>query len=366
MREMNKNRYVVIMAGGVGTRFWPMSRTSHPKQFIDILGVGRTLLQQTYDRALSVCPKENIHIVTNAMYSNLVKEQLPDLADHQIVGEPTRRNTAPCIAYAAFRIFKINPEAVMIVAPSDHLILNTQEYASIVSRGMDLASKEDCLITMGIRPSRPDTGYGYIQFKNFGSKYDQDFKNVNTFAEKPDPETAKSFVESGEFLWNSGIFIWSAKTILSVMKELLKEEVYDVLNENADAFCTADEANFIANAYPRCKNISIDYGVMEKAENVYTIASDFGWSDLGTWGSLYAYSDKNEEGNVIQADKLLTYDTNNCVVNVPKDKLVVLNGLKDMIVVEDENILLVCKLEDEQRIKQIVSDVKAQQGPDYI
>jgi mannose-1-phosphate guanylyltransferase len=366
MSEMNKNRYVVIMAGGVGTRFWPMSRTPRPKQFIDILGVGRTLLQQTFDRALSVCPKENIHIVTNAMYADLVKEQLPDLNDDQIVGEPARRNTAPCIAYAAFRIFKMNPDAVMTVAPSDHLILNTQEYASIISRGMDLASKEDCLITMGITPSRPDTGYGYIQFKDSGSGYDTGFKNVKTFAEKPDLETAKVFLESGEFLWNSGIFIWSAKSILSAMQEFLEDEVYDVLNENSDAYCSDDEAAFIAEAYPRCKSISIDYGVMERAENVYTIASDFGWSDLGTWGSLYAYSDKDEEGNVIQAEKLIKYDTNNCVVNVPKDKLVVLNGLKDMIVVENDNMLLVCKLEDEQRIKQIVADVKDQQGQDYV
>jgi mannose-1-phosphate guanylyltransferase len=365
MSEM-KNRYVVIMAGGVGTRFWPMSRVPHPKQFIDILGVGRTLLQQTYDRALSVCPKENIHIVTNAMYSDLVKEQLPELNEYQIVGEPARRNTAPCIAYAASRIFKMNPNAVMTVAPSDHLILNTQEYASIVSRGMELAGNEDCLITMGIKPSRPDTGYGYIQFKDSGSDYDRGFKNVKRFAEKPDLETAKSFLESGEFLWNSGIFIWSAKSILSAMHEFLNEEVYKVLNESPDVYCTEDEADFIANAYPRCKSISIDYGVMERAENVYTIASDFGWSDLGTWGSLYAYSDKDENGNVIQAEKLITYDTNNCVVNVPKDKLVVLNGLKDMIVVENDNMLLVCKLEDEQRIKQIVADVKDQQGTEYV
>jgi mannose-1-phosphate guanylyltransferase len=354
------------MAGGVGTRFWPMSRVPHPKQFIDILGVGRTLLQQTYDRALSVCPKENIHIVTNAMYSDLVKEQLPELNEYQIVGEPARRNTAPCIAYAASRIFKMNPNAVMTVAPSDHLILNTQEYASIVSRGMELAGNEDCLITMGIKPSRPDTGYGYIQFKDSGSDYDSGFKNVKRFAEKPDLETAKSFLESGEFLWNSGIFIWSAKSILSAMHEFLNEEVYKVLNESPDVYCTEDEADFIANAYPRCKSISIDYGVMERAENVYTIASDFGWSDLGTWGSLYAYSDKDENGNVIQAEKLITYDTNNCVVNVPKDKLVVLNGLKDMIVVENDNMLLVCKLEDEQRIKQIVADVKDQQGAVYV
>ena len=362
----NSNRYVVIMAGGVGTRFWPMSRTPKPKQFIDILGVGRTLLQQTYDRALTVCPKENVHIVTNAMYADLVKEQLPELNNDQIVGEPARRNTAPCIAYAAFRIFKMNPEAVMTVAPSDHLILDTQEYSSIVSRGMDLAGKEDCLITMGIKPSRPDTGYGYIQFKESGSSYNGDFKNVKTFAEKPDLDTARRFLESGEFLWNSGIFIWSAKSILGAMKQFLEEDVYDILNENLAAYCTPEEEAFIAEAYPRCKNISIDYGVMEQADNVYTIAADFGWSDLGTWGSLYAYSDKNHEGNVIQAGKLLTYDTNNCVVNVPKDKLVVLNGLKDMIVVEDDNILLVCKLEDEQRIKQIVADVKEQQGADYV
>lgn len=366
MEGVDKNRYVVIMAGGIGTRFWPMSRVPHPKQFLDVLGTGRTLLQMTFDRALKVCPKENIHIVTNARYEGLVNEQLPGLNADQIVLEPEMRNTAPCIAYAALRINAMNPDAVMNVASSDHLIMDTAEYTRVVSKAMDQAANSDKLITIGINPSRPDTGYGYLHVQEEEGSGDVELKRVVEFKEKPNFETAEQFLADGNYLWNAGIFIWSVSTILNELRSGLKEGVMDVLEADTSVYCTEREAEFIQGVYGNCENISIDFGVMEKAKTVYCIGSDFGWSDLGTWGSLYSYSEKNERGNVIQGDNLMTYDVDGSLINVPNDKLVVLHGLKDMIVVENDNILLVCKMEDEQKIKQIVADVKAQKGTDYV
>lgn len=357
--------HVVIMAGGIGSRFWPMSRTDHPKQFLDILGTGRTLLQQTYDRSLAVCPKENILVVTNASYRDLVLRQLPDLTDEQVLLEPARRNTAPCIAYAAFHIHAKNPEACMVVAPSDHLILKEEAYTKLVNKALKVAAAEDALITLGIKPTRPDTGYGYIQFKEEPSATDRTVKKVKTFTEKPGLEMAEQFVASGEFLWNAGIFVWSAESILRSFATHLPE-VYQLFNDGRDNFGTAKEKAFIERTYSHCTNISIDYGIMEKAENVYTLASDIGWSDLGTWGSLYAFSDKNADGNVIQGRNVVVYDTHNCIINVPKDKLVVLQGMEDMIVVESNGILLVCKRDEEQQIKRIVNDVKASKGDRFV
>jgi len=357
--------YVVIMAGGIGSRFWPMSRTEHPKQFLDILGTGRTLLQQTYDRSLAICPKANILVVTNSTYRDLVLAQLPDLTPSQVLLEPARRNTAPCIAYAAFHIHAQNPDACMVVAPSDHLIQKEEAFARLLKRALKVAEAENALITLGIQPTRPDTGYGYIQFREETSATDSAVNRVKTFTEKPDLEMAEQFIASGEFLWNAGIFVWSAKSILDAFAKYLPEE-YHLFNEGREYFATESETAFITKTYPRCTNISIDYGIMEKADNVFTLASDIGWSDLGTWGSLYAFSDKNDEGNVIQGRNVVVYDTHNCIVNVPKDKLVVLQGMEDMIVVESDGILLICKREEEQQIKRIVNDVKVTKGEKFV
>lgn len=342
------------MAGGIGSRFWPMSTTERPKQFLDILGVGRTLIQQTYDRFANICPKENIYVVTNEIYRDLVIEQL-QIDPEQVIAEPLRRNTAPCIAYASFKIAAINPDANLIVAPSDHLILDQQEYEKIMDLALNKAMAEDCLITLGIKPSRPDTGYGYIQFIE-----DKDesglIKKVKTFTEKPDRTLAKEFLDSGDFYWNGGIFIWTAKSIINALQNLLPE-VYNLFKEGEGKYNTAEEASFITETYERCKNISIDYGVMEKAENVYVVLSDFGWSDLGTWGSLYDNLSKEDHGNAIIGKRVFMYDSSNCIVNIPEDKLVILQGLDDYIVVESNDTLLVCRKEDEQKIKEMVNEI---------
>lgn len=363
MSKKNPNHYVVIMAGGVGSRFWPMSRTPHPKQFLDILGTGKSLLQQTYERSKKVVPAKNIFIVTNAQYRGLVREQLKGIKPNQILLEPARRNTAPCIAYAAFRIKAMNPDACMVVAPSDHLILKDKEYTDLINKALTEVEQKDSLITLGITPTRPDTGYGYIQFEE--NEDDEGVHKVKSFTEKPDLAMAKELVKSGEFLWNAGIFIWSVNGIIKAFENLMPD-MYQLFHEGEALFNTKDEKKFIETAYMQCKSISIDYGVMEKAKNVFTLAADIGWSDLGTWGSLYSYSDKDEEGHVIQGRNVLTYDSKNCIVNVPKNKLVVVQGMKDMIVVENDDILLICKQSDEQQIKRIVNDVKATKGEKFV
>ncbi len=354
------------MAGGVGTRFWPMSKTSHPKQFIDILGSGKTLIQQTFDRFLKICPKENIYIVTNQIYKNLVLDQLQGISEKQVLCEPCRRNTAPCIAYANYKILQVNPDANIVVAPSDHIILKEDIFTDVILSAFEASSSNDWLLTLGIQPSRPDTGYGYIQFdKNITYKNDNRIKKVINFTEKPKLEKAKSFLESGDFLWNSGIFIWSLKSIMKAFYKYLPE-VDAIFNEGISKYNTAEEEIFINKAYTVCQNISIDYGVMEKADNVYVLASDFGWSDLGTWGSLFDIRKKNEQGNSVVGNNVMMYNTKNCIVNMPKDKLVVLQGLDDYIVVENDDILLVCKKSDEQQIRQFVDDVKIKKGDKFV
>jgi mannose-1-phosphate guanylyltransferase len=359
---MNQNNYCVIMAGGIGARFWPMSRTSHPKQFIDILGTGETLIQQTFRRFERVCPSENIYIVTNEIYRELIKEQLPGISDGQILCEPTRRNTAPCIAYANYTILQRNPEANIVVAPSDHIILKEDNFTEVILAALAATAENDWLLTLGIQPSRPDTGYGYIQFddsRHFAG--DDRLRKVKTFTEKPQLEMAQQFLQSGDFLWNSGIFIWSLKSIMKAFESYLPE-VDSIFKEGIGLYNTPSEKEFIASAYTICRNISIDYGIMEKATNVYVLASDFGWSDLGTWGSLYDTRPRNEEGNSIVGNNVMTYDTKNCIVNMPKEKLVILQGLSEYIVVEDDNILLICRKEDEQQIRQFVTDVRMRKG----
>lgn len=361
---MNKDYYAIIMAGGIGSRFWPISRTSHPKQFIDILGTGKTLIQNTYKRFLKVCPKENIYVATNENYSDLVRAQLPDMSDQQILTEPVMRNTAPCVAYGCFKIESINPKAAIVVAPSDHLILDEAAFITAIEKSLKIASKNHCLITLGIKPSRPDTGYGYIQYTD--QVLEDDFHKVKTFTEKPTLDIAKTFIQSGDFLWNAGIFIWSAESILKAFNRFLPE-MNEIFAEAKPVYNSESEKVHIHKAYLQCTNISIDYGIMEKADNVYVLPSEFGWSDLGTWASIYQLAEKDYVGNVvIPSDKVIMYDSSNCMVNVPGEKLVVLQGLHDFIVVESNNTLLICPREQEQNVKQVVADVKNKFGTKYI
>jgi mannose-1-phosphate guanylyltransferase len=354
------------MAGGIGARFWPMSRQNHPKQFIDILGTGDTLIQSTFNRFRRVCPAENIYIVTNEIYKKQVLDQLPDIQESQVLCEPSRRNTAPCIAYANYRIFQLNPEANVVVAPSDHIILKEDIFIEVITAALEASEKNDWLLTLGIQPSRPDTGYGYIQFdESTAYQADSRIKKVKTFTEKPQLEMAKQFLNSGDFLWNSGIFIWKLKTIMAAFDKHLPD-VNQIFKAGIGKYNTPEEDAFIQQTYSVCKSISIDYGVMEKAENVYVLSSDFGWSDLGTWGSLYDTRKKDENGNAVVGQNVLMYNSHNCIVNMPKEKLVVLQGLDDYIVVEDEGTLLVCRKGDEQQIRQFVNDVMIEKGEKYV
>lgn len=354
------------MAGGIGARFWPMSRQNHPKQFIDILGTGETLIQATFNRFRKVCPAENIYIVTNEIYRKQVLEQLPSIGEEQVLCEPSRRNTAPCIAYANYRILQKNPEANVVVAPSDHIILKEDVFTEVITAALDATEKNNWLLTLGIQPSRPDTGYGYIQFdESIGYEADSRIKKVKTFTEKPQLEMARQFLDSGDFLWNSGIFVWKLKTIMAAFEKHLPE-VDQLFRAGIGKYSTDEEETFIRQTYTVCKSISIDYGVMEKADNVFVLSSDFGWSDLGTWGSLYDIRKKDKQENAIVGNNVLIYDSRNCIVNMPKDKLVVLQGLDDYIVVEDEGILLVCRKGDEQQIRQFVNDVMIEKGEKFV
>lgn len=360
------NRYCVIMAGGIGSRFWPMSRDKFPKQFIDILGSGKSLLRQTYERFLAVCPKENIYVVTNESYVDLVKLQLPELTDHQVLGEPMRRNTAPCIAYAAYKIAQINPDANMVVAPSDHVITNDKAFHEAIACAFEFTEKQDSLVTLGIHPSRPDTGYGYIQFKEDGSKENKlRVLKVKTFTEKPNLEMAKFFLKSGDFVWNSGIFIWNAKTIIQAMEDHLPE-INNIFKEGISVYNSDKEKAFIKTAYAQCTNISIDYGIMEKSKKVYVLATEFGWSDLGTWRSLYDQLPHDQQSNAIVGQHVMLEQTANCIISVRGDKLAVIQGLNDFIIVETDNVLLICPKQDEQQIRQLVNDVKIKKGEKYI
>jgi mannose-1-phosphate guanylyltransferase len=361
-----KNNYCVIMAGGVGSRFWPMSRTNHPKQFIDILGTGQTLLQQTYDRFLKLCPKENIFVVTNETYIDLVKKQINGISENNILSEPARKNTAPCVAYACYKIATLNPDAITVVAPSDHLITKEESFERAIRSCIEKAASDDCLLTLGIRPSRPDTGYGYIQFEESGMpSTDKHIRKVKTFTEKPDLEMAKFFMENGDFLWNSGIFIWSTKSVIKAF-ELYAPEIDALFKEGTTVYNTPKETEFIAKVYTECKSISIDYAIMEKAKNVFVRSSDLGWSDLGTWGSLYEHIPHDNAENAIVGKNVMIYDSKNCIVNVPKNKLVVMQGLDGYIVVESDGMLLICKKDDEQQIRTFVNDVKITKGEDFI
>ncbi|MDD2387991.1 MAG: mannose-1-phosphate guanylyltransferase, partial [Bacteroidales bacterium] len=360
------NNYCVIMAGGVGSRFWPLSRKARPKQFLDILGTGRTLIQQTFDRFSSFLPVENILVVTSAVYKDLVLKQLPQLSEQQVLLEPFRRNTAPCIAYASYKIKTINPNANLIIAPSDHLIIKEEEFVRQIKNGLQFVSEHEALLTLGITPSRPETGYGYIQVKK-KIKYNElpNLHKVKTFTEKPNREMAKIFVDSGEFFWNSGIFLWSLPVILDAFNDFLPDISFLFAN-GLKLYNTEDEVHFINKIYSECKGISIDYGIMEKAKNVYVLTADFGWSDLGTWGSLYENKEKDENGNVINGENVLTYDTHNCIINLTDEKVAVLQGLEGYIIAESNDTLMICRQEDEQQIKQFVTDVRIQKGDSLV
>lgn len=358
----NSNNYCVIMAGGIGSRFWPLSTAKKPKQFLDVLGTGRTLLQLTYDRFSRIIPAGNFLVVTSENYKALVLSQLPELTDSQVLSEPLRRNTAPCIAYATYKILSKCPDANVIVAPADHLILKEDYFLEEVSNGLRYVSGRDVLLTLGLQPNRPETGYGYIQVAE-KTEFEQkeNLFRVKTFTEKPDRKMAEVFLQTGEFYWNSGIFIWSAKAILNAFVKHLPE-VNSLFDYGKKLINTPDEVHYINKVYSECPNISIDYGVMEKASNVYVLCADFGWSDLGTWGSLYENHKKDKESNAVSGNKIFLYDTKDCIINMPDNKIAVIQGLKDFIVVESENTLLICKKEDEQQIRQFVADLTLSEG----
>ncbi len=358
---MNKDLYVVLMAGGVGVRFWPFSRNAKPKQYLDVLGLGRTLLQSTYDRFLPLCPIENIFVVTNEEHEAITARQLPELKSDQILAEPMRRNTAPCIAYACHKIALKNPNAVVVVTPSDHIILNEAEFQETIRKSVDHAKGQDKLITLGIKPTRPETGYGYIQYLE-GKNH---LKKVKTFTEKPELALAKKFLESGEFVWNAGIFIWGVKAILNSFTKYLPE-MAEIFDEATPNFYTPKEKEAIQTAYAQCKNISIDYAIMEKADNVYVWLGNFNWSDLGSWASLHDNSKRDENNNAIDAD-VMTYDTRNSVIKGPKDKLIVVQGLNGYLVGAFDNVVIVCEKDKEELFRRFVNDLKAKSnGADYL
>ena len=360
------NTFCIIMAGGTGSRFWPLSRLNKPKQFLDILGTGRTFLQQTFDRFSKVIPTENFMVVTNIKYTSLVAEQLPMLKKHQVLAEPLRRNTAPCIAYATYKIRQKHPDATFIVAPSDHVILKEEEFLHQINNGLRFVKENDALITLGIKPSRPETGYGYIQVHKpvVFNNLDNLFK-VKIFAEKPDLQMAKVFIESGEFFWNSGIFIWSMKSITHAFNTHL-QNVSSLFESGMKLYNTPDEVHFINKIYSECQSISVDYGIMEKAQNVFVLTADFGWSDLGNWSTLYENRERDMDGNVISGDNILIYDTKNCIVNISDEKVAVLQGLDGYIIAESNDTLMICRKEDEQQIKRFVTDVRMRKGDSLV
>lgn len=347
------------MAGGIGARFWPYSRRKRPKQFLDILGTGRTLLQMTFDRFTEIAEPEQFVVITYRKYLAMVKEQLPELKDHQILTEPMRKNTAPCIAYATYKIHSYDPDATIIVTPADQLILQEKKFIKTLHKAIE-AADDDKLITLGIKPNRPETGYGYIQYLE---KPDTHTFRVKTFIEKPNSKLAKTFLESGDFVWNSGMFVWKAKSLIQAFEEHMPD-LAEIFEEGKDIFGADGEAGFVSTAYAQLKNISIDYGVMEKSSQVYVILGDFGWSDLGSWNSLYDLRDKDENYNVVEANAIL-YDTKNSYIKVAGDKLVVVQGLENYIVNETDNVLLICKLDAEKKFREFVSNAK-KKGEDFI
>jgi mannose-1-phosphate guanylyltransferase len=361
--KKDPNTFVVIMAGGIGSRFWPLSRVNFPKQFLDILGTGKTLIQQTLERFTRLVPLENIYVVTANDYIDITREQLPQLPVENILGEPYRKNTAPCIAYISFKLAQLNPEASLIVAPADHLILNEDRFLEVCQDALEFVTHFNALITIGIKPSYPNTGYGYIQHE--GIEAIPSVYKVKTFTEKPNRELAKTFIASGDFLWNAGIFVWQLKRGLEGLQKHMPE-MYEAFSSEQDRLNTPEEKHALETIYPQCSNISIDFGMMEKADNVYVIPASFGWSDLGTWNSAWENMEKDYLENAVAGDHVIVFDTSKCIVNVPGEKLVVLQGLDDYIVVDTKDVLLICQKEKEQEIKEYVAEVKKNKGDRYL
>ena len=349
------------MAGGSGTRFWPLSKQNRPKQFLDVLGTGQSLLQMTFDRFAAIIPSENIYIVSNEKYEQIIEDQLPKLNSDQILLEPFQRNTAPCIAYACYKIASINPDAIVVVTPSDHAIFKEKAFYEVINEAIGEVEKEDKLITIGVTPSRPETGYGYIQYQteNAGN-----IKKVKTFTEKPEAELAKKFIESGDFVWNAGIFVWNVKAIQQAFIDYLPD-LDETFSQLSTDYFTSEEKKKVDEAYSQCKNISIDYGIMEKAKNVFVVLGDFGWSDLGSWDSLFDVSQKDENGNVIEGNTLM-FNSHNCLVKAPEDKLIVVNGLDNCLVAYHEDAILISKNGSDKQFRAIVNDVKMNKDQKFL
>ncbi|SFT98243.1 mannose-1-phosphate guanylyltransferase (GDP) [Algoriphagus locisalis] len=356
---MHNKPYILIMAGGIGSRFWPYSRRKRPKQFLDILGTGRTLLQMTFDRFAELAEPDQFVVITYRKYLSIVKEQLPELKDHQILTEPLRKNTATCIAYATYSIYSKDPDATIIVTPADHLVLHEKKFERTLQKAVE-AANDGKLITLGIKPNRPEIAYGYIQYIE---KPNTHVYRVKTFIEKPNSKLVKTLIESGDFVWNSGMFIWKAKSLIEAFEEHMPD-LAEVFEEGKEFYGKAGEAEFVSAAYTQMKSISIDYGIMEKSSQVYVILGDFGWSDLGSWSSLYDLKDKDKENNVVEANAVL-YETKNSYIKVKGDKLVVVQGLENYLVNETDNVLLICKLDAEKKFREFVSNAK-KKGEEFI
>jgi mannose-1-phosphate guanylyltransferase len=360
---MKKHQYAVMMAGGIGSRFWPFSKANYPKQFLDIFGTGQSLLQQSYNRLRNTFAAERILIVTNEAYREITLQQLPELKEENLLLEPVRKNTAPCIAYACHKILALDSNACIAITPSDHIITNEEKFSASLAKGLKVAEKKDIIITLGIRPTRPDTGYGYIQYHE--EKEEDGLYKVKTFVEKPPLDMATTFFQSGVFLWNAGIFISNVRTLINAYHHYLPE-VTDIFKEGKKIYNTPAEKAFVNKAYTLCPNVSIDNAIMEKAKNVSVIPAKFRWSDLGTWASLYEVYEKDYWGNAVSGKNVMIYDSSNCMVMVPDQKLVVLEGLEDFIVVDTEESLLICRKDQEQKIKEIVMDIKLKKGEKYL
>ena len=359
----NSQQYIAIMAGGVGSRFWPASREALPKQFLDILGVGKSLIQLTYERALQLVPKENILIATNKKYKGLVNEHLPELKDDQILLEPSRNNTAPCIAYLTLKIADKHPNASFAVWPSDHVILKEAEFIKKMNLAFDFAKKGDALVTLGLQPTRPDTGYGYIEVSHTDGA--QAIEKVVQFKEKPDLATAQGYLDAGNYFWNAGIFIWSVQAVTAAFKNNAPS-ILKVLSEDLSKYNTAEEQFYIDRVYPNTEKISVDYALLERSNNVYTIPADIGWSDLGTWNSLHFYLEKDKQGNVVQSNLQHITNVENSFIRLPKNKLAVIDGLENMIVIDDGDVLLIYPKDKEQEIKQVRQQINESGGGDYL
>ena len=359
---MNANNYVLIMAGGVGSRFWPKSRNNFPKQFLDILGIGKSLLQLTYERFLKLCPAENIYIVTNSQYEEIILQQLAGITAAQLICEPSRNNTAPCIAYASFKLNALNPNANVVVAPSDHFILYEDVFIDKIKQALNYTEQNNALVTLGIAPTRPDTGYGYIKYESTEAG---GVHKVAQFKEKPTLEKAQEFLAEGNYVWNAGIFIWKVSAILKALAKH-SAEIYSLFEKGNHTYNTNAEREFIDTYYPTSPNISIDYAIMEQADNVYTIPAEFGWSDLGTWASLYEAAPKDEESNVIAAQQINVSGTSNSIIHINNHKLAVIRGLDNFIVVDEGNALLIYPKSDEQEIKEVVKQMTAQFGESFV